>query len=72
MFKTIGSVKNCWFTNNGLPIDKICHLNLVSSFQPQPPILIGIGKLKDFINEIPVGISKRGYLLSGQAVMSKS
>jgi hypothetical protein len=72
MFKTIGSVKNCWFTNNGLPIDKICHLNLVSSFHPQLPILIIIGKLKDFIKEIGVGISKWGYLLSGQAVMGKS
>ena len=72
MFKPIGSVKNCWFTNNGLPIDKICHLSPVSSFHPQPPILIGIVKFKDFIREIRVGISKWGYFLSGQGVLGKS
>ena len=44
MFKPIGSVKNCWFTNNGLAIDKICHLNLVSIFHSEPAVSIGIGK----------------------------
>jgi hypothetical protein len=28
MLKTNGPVKNCWSTNNGLPVDKICHLNI--------------------------------------------
>jgi hypothetical protein len=27
MLKTNGPVKNCWFTDNALPVDKICHLN---------------------------------------------
>jgi len=60
MFKPIGSVKNCWFTNNGLAIDKICHLNLVSIFHPEPLVSIGIGKFKDFIREIRTGIQSWG------------
>jgi len=27
MLKTNQAVKNYWFTNNGLPNDKICHVN---------------------------------------------
>jgi hypothetical protein len=37
MLKPIGPVKNCCFTNNGLPIDKICHPNLESVFHPHNP-----------------------------------
>jgi hypothetical protein len=32
MLETNMSVKNCWFTDNGRPIDKICQLNQVSAF----------------------------------------
>jgi hypothetical protein len=35
MLKTNRSVKNCCFSNNGLPVDKICHLNLTVVCHPE-------------------------------------
>ncbi len=42
MLKTNGSVKNYWFTNNGLPVDKICHLNPASVCHPESTCFIAV------------------------------
>jgi hypothetical protein len=42
------SVKNCLFTNNRLPIDKICHPDPVSLFPPELPRIIKYRSISEF------------------------
>jgi hypothetical protein len=52
MLKTNRSVKNCCFSNNGLPVDKICHLNLTTACHRNIISQISIGQSQDFNREI--------------------
>jgi len=42
MLKKNESVKNCSFSNNGLPVDKICHLNPASACHPESTCFIAV------------------------------